>query len=324
MNKNAKKNTILWKPKPIDVSIITVNYNGFEDTCQMIESIRKYIRSVVYEIIVVDNASIKNEASLLRKKYPFIKAIRSSKNIGFACGNNLGVTLSSGKYLFFLNNDTFVKDDNIHFLIERLESELFIGGVSPMLRYTDEDELIQFAGFTPLSRYTLRNKSIGNGEYIGVDYMQSKETPYLHGAAMMVKREVYEQTGGMPSIYFLYYEELDWSMSIRACGYKLWYEPQCMIYHKESRSTGLYSPLKAFYLTRNRFLFAYRNYSRFESIISHLYFIFCVTPKDCFKYLIQRKYKLIRATILGILAYYVIKKNEKIDDYEYKFSYFVC
>lgn len=309
--------------KPIVVSIITVNYNGYADTCQMIESIREHLRAITYEIIVVDNASKTNELSRIAQKYPFIRAVRSQKNLGFAHGNNLGATMARGKYLFFLNNDTFVKDSTICRLIDRLESDSSIGGVSPMLRYTDEYELVQFAGFTPLSRYTLRNESIGNGDFIDDKYLLPSETPYLHGAAMMVRQDVFKKSGGMPTQYFLYYEELDWSLSIRSLGYSLWYEPGCTIYHKESRSTGVQSPLKTYYLTRNRFLFAYRNNTFRDYFITQLYLLFCVTPRDCLSYLFRGRIGLLRAMFAGICNYYSLKKKQKLDDYGYKFSYFL-
>lgn len=309
--------------KPIEVSFITVNYNGFKDTCQLIDSIHEHVRATTYEIIVVDNKSETNELSRILRQYPYIHAVRSQKNLGFAHGNNLGATIAKGKYLFFINNDTLIKDNSIRCLIDRLESDASIGGVSPMLRYTDEYELVQFAGFTPLTRYTLRNQSIGNGEYIDETYTTPMETPYLHGAAMMVKREVYEETCGMPTQYFLYYEELDWSLSIRKCGYSLWYEPGCMIYHKESRSTGVQSPLKTYYLTRNRFLFAYRNRTPMDCFIAHLYLLFCVATRDCFSYLLKGKFNLLRAMFMGIFSYYSLKKHQKLDNYEFKFSYFL-
>lgn len=85
----------------IELSIITVNYNGMKDTEALIESLRDNL-SVSYELIVVDNGSKKDEAILLQEKYPFIKAIRSEKNLGFAGGNNLGISEASGSYLFFL------------------------------------------------------------------------------------------------------------------------------------------------------------------------------------------------------------------------------
>lgn len=312
-----------WKPKLVDVSIITVNYNGFNDTCQMIESVYEHIHSVAYEIIVVDNASQSNEAVLLRKKYPFVHAIRSSANKGFAGGNNLGYTVAKGKYLFFLNNDTIIKEDKFRKLIDRLETDATVGGVCPMIRYADGDEVIQYAGFTPLTRYTLRNQSIGNGEYLNERYLRAKEVPYMHGAAMLVKREAYEAVGKMPEVYFLYYEELDWSISLRKAGYKLWYDPCCMVYHKESRSTGIDSPLKVFYLTRNRFLFAYRNRTLGERLTCYFYLLACVAPRDYVRYVSQHRYDLASAVLRGVSSYFKLTNGQKVDGHEYKYSYYI-
>ena len=88
---------------------------------------------------------------------------------------------------------------------------------------------------------------------------------------MMVKREALEKVGPMPDCYFLYYEEFDWSMMFRRKGYELWYEPTATIFHKESRATGQDSPLKTYYLTRNRLLFVKRNVGSIEKLLSYIY-----------------------------------------------------
>lgn len=133
----------------IDISFITVCYNGFDDTCELIESLKQIIHSVSYEIIVVDNASRKDEASELQTRYPDIKAIRSERNLGFAGGNNLGIREAAGKYIFLINNDTFIEEDGLSYLIERLENDVKIGAVSPKIRFAFPPRNIQFAGFTP-------------------------------------------------------------------------------------------------------------------------------------------------------------------------------
>jgi GT2 family glycosyltransferase len=76
---------------------------------------------------------------------------------------------------------------------------------------------------------------------------------------MMVKREAIEKAGLMPEVFFLYYEELDWSMMIRRSGYEIWYEPSSTIFHKESKTTGKNSPLHTYYIMRNRLLLVQRN-----------------------------------------------------------------
>ena len=242
-----------------DISIITINYNGLEETCQLIESLQQYPQDCSYEFIVVDNGSIQNEALLLQKKYPEVHVIRSEQNVGFSGGNNLGIQTAKGKGIFLLNNDTLVTANDLKYLYERLYSSSVIGAVSPKIKFAFPPQHIQFSGFTPLSKYTLRNRTIGYNETDEGQFDIPQETSYLHGAAMMVKREVVEQVWRMPEIYFLYYEEMDLCTQMSRQGYQLWYEPRCTIYHKESRSTGKDSPLKTYYLTRNRLLYAWRN-----------------------------------------------------------------
>lgn len=296
----------------IDVSIITVNFHGYNDTCQMIESIRKHIKSVTYEIIVVDNSITGEDIKMLRQKYPFIAIIPNSTNNGFAGGNNLGALAASGKYLFFLNNDTIIKDDSLIYLVETLESNKEIGGVSPMICYA-ENELIQYAGFTPLTVYTLRNHSIGNGQVIQKKYQRIRKVPYLHGAAMMVKKKVFERIGPMPEMYFLYYEEFDYCISLARHGYSLYYDPRCIIYHKESQSTGQNSPLRTYYMTRNRMLFAYRNRPNTYLWVCLLYLTLVVAPRDCIKHLFNKRFDLTKATFWGVYDYYKLKKEEKLN-----------
>ena len=284
------------------LSIITINYNGLKDTCELIESLPTDDDSL--EVIVVDNASTQDEASEIENRFPHVMVIRSNENLGFAGGNNLGIQASHGKYLFFLNNDTIIHQPSaISHLIKRLESSDEIGIISPKIRFSWNNQPIQYAGYTPLSYITLRNKPIGCGEEDLGQYDIARPTPYAHGAAMMVKREVIEQAGMMPVCYFLYYEELDWSVMIRRAGYEIWYEPACTVFHKESQTTGRISPLKTFYITRNRLLFAKRNIKGISRYVSYLYLMVIVAPKDIVKYCWQGRKDLSKATFKGIIQF---------------------
>ena len=172
--------------------------------------------------------------------------------------------------------------------------------VCPKIRFAWGDNPIQFTGYTPLSRITMRNRSIGFGETDHGQYDTAHITPYAHGAAMLVKREVIDKAGMMPECYFLYYEELDWSMMIRRAGYDIWYDPACTIFHKESQSTGQNSPLRTYYITRNRLLFVQRNNNDYTRYLSYCYLIGVVALKDILKYIIQRNFGLAKATVKGI------------------------
>lgn len=305
-----------------ELSIITINYNGQEDTCALIDCI-PFDDMPSLEVIVVDNASKADEATVIEQRYPQVRVIRSDVNLGFAGGNNLGIRAARGRYLFFINNDTLIKSEEwkvesverngeikekkkSHFfqlLIDRIESSPTIGAVSPKIRFIWDDAPIQFAGYTPLTRITLRNSAIGCGEEDHGQYDTPHPTPYLHGAAMLVRRDAIEKVGLMPECYFLYYEELDWSMMFRRAGYELWYDSSATVYHKESRSTGQDSPLKTYYLTRNRLLFARRNISRPTRWLNYLYLLGPVLLRDTTAYLLRMKMTHLKYTLAGCLDF---------------------
>lgn len=303
-----------------DLSIITINYNGLDDTCALIDTI-PFNDEYSLEVIVVDNASTNDEATIIEQRYPQVIVIRSQINLGFAGGNNLGIKAAHGKYLFFINNDTllFRKEKNgkrlLQPLIDRLNSSDNIGLVCPKIRFAWDDAPIQFAGYTPLSPITMRNKAIGYGEKDEGQYDTAHSTPYAHGAAMMVKREAIERAGLMPECYFLYYEELDWSMMLRRVGYDLWYEPSVTIFHKESRSTGQASPLKTYYLMRNRLLFTRRNISGIQKYLTYIYLIGVVGLRDMFAYILKGKTAHIKATTRAIRDF----NNSQFSSYNSQF-----
>ena len=288
------------------LSIITINYNGLKDTCELIESLPADDKSL--EVIVVDNASTQDEASEIERRFPHVTVIRSDQNLGFAGGNNLGIQAAHGKYLFFLNNDTLLEvrgkklevRDLFLPLINRLKSHERIGMVSPKIRFTWGHQPIQYAGYTRLTSITLRNKTIGYGEEDKGQYDTPHPTPYAHGAAMIVKREVIEKVGMMPECYFLYYEELDWSVMIQRAGYDIWYDPAFTVFHKESQTTGQTSPLKTFYITRNRLLFAQRNIQGASKYLTYAYLVSVVAIRDMVKYTFTGKTDLAVAVIKGI------------------------
>lgn len=298
------------------ISIITVNYNGLSDTCEMIDSLKQHLTISSYEIIVVDNASINNEALLIQDKYPEIKCFRSNQNLGFAGGNNLGISKASGKYILLLNNDTYIRDNTLLSLATFLDNNPSIGAVSPKIKFADSN-IIQFAGYTNLSLITLRNKLIGFEQEDKGQYNIAHISPFLHGAAMMIRQDIIREIGYMPEIYFLYYEELDWCEQIRKHGYELWYIPQAEIYHKESSSVGQGSPLRCFYLTRNRLLFAWRNRQGLIRLLALAYQFLIANPKNILYYTSKGQLNLAKSCFRGITNFIEMKNKKDINEYSH-------
>ena len=307
----------------IVLSVITVNYNGLNDTCEMIDSITF---SDDMEVIVVDNGSAADEASVLERRYPQVRVVRSAQNLGFAGGNNLGIRAARGRYLFFANNDTLLGGSGsaplvaaLHPIIDRMEHTPSIGAVCPKIRFAWGDRPLQFAGYTPLSAVTLRNRSIGFGEDDRGQYDSPHATPYAHGAAMLLRREAVEKAGMMPECYFLYYEELDWSVMLRRAGYEIWYDPSFTVCHKESRTTGQESPLRTYYITRNRLLFARRNIPLPRLLLTLAYLLLAVAGRDMACHALHRRRAHCKAVAQGVSDFMLGKTGRlKMEDGRWK------
>jgi len=261
------------------VSIVTVNYNRSAATCDMLESL--YASGYPnMEVWVVDNASLSDTPELIKEKFPQIHLIQSDKNLGFAGGNNLAIRQAKGDFIYFVNNDTIISENHIQILVSALTDIQDAGVVCPKIKLYDDPDIIMFAGFTPLSSITVRNKIIGFAEKDYGQHDERQQSAYAHGAAMMLKREVIESAGLMNEEYFLYYEEVDWSTRIRKAGYSIWYIPETHILHKESLSIGKDSPLRSYYMNRNRTLYILRNRTGWQKRVSVLYQLFIAIPKN--------------------------------------------
>ncbi len=268
------------------VSIITVNYNHSHVTDEFLDAFYRTNDYSHVEIIVVDNGSKENPVPAWILKYPFVKFIRSNENLGFAGGNNLGVSQAKGEFLFFVNNDTEFTTGLIQTLVNTILANPRTGMISPKIRYFQEPDTLQYAGYTEMNYFTARNACIGQFEKDLGQYDQlTGLTGFGHGAAMMLTRAAIGKAGLMAENYFLYYEEMDWGARIKKAGYEIRLEMGALIYHKESVSVGQKSALKEYFMNRNRILFIRRNADWLHRCVFYFHFILLVTPRNMLSYL---------------------------------------
>jgi GT2 family glycosyltransferase len=270
------------------VSIITVNFNGLDLTVDLLRSIGE-LEYPNIEVIVVDNASEVDPTAYLNSLYPKVRIIRSKRNLGFAGGNNLGMQEATGEYYFFVNNDTELSPDIINGLLETFRIYPNAGVVSPKFHYYFYPNTIEYAGYKRVNPWNGRNRMIGCHEEDRGQYNLTAETSYAHGGGMIVPAWVVKEIGPMPEVYFLYYEEFDWCDQIKRRGYKVYYQPDSLIYHKESMTTGKRSILKTYYLTRNRILFMRRNGTMLSKLVFFLYLACFTVPKNTTYFILHRE-----------------------------------
>jgi GT2 family glycosyltransferase len=282
------------------VSIITLNYNQAAVTAEFLESSKKLLYPF-FEILICDMGSTEDPASIFKNAdYPNTRLLRSTKNLGFAGGNNWGIRQARGEFIFIVNNDTDLTPDIIRQLMEPFFKNPAIGIVCPKIKYFDDPRIIQYAGFMPMNPFTGRTSSIGDHETDNGQYNISGVTNGAHGCAMMVKKEVIEKTGLFPENFFLYYEEWDWSARVQKAGFLIWYQSEATILHKESMTVGKENPMKTYYLTRNRILYMRRNSSPFNLIVFAVFFILFTIPKTIITCLISGDFTKLKWFLKGV------------------------
>jgi len=292
------------------ISLITVNFNQPLVTEQLLASISLHNHYPAIEIIVVDNGSTINPIPEWAAKYTNVCFIRSESNLGFAGGNNLGIKKADGDYMFLINNDTEITDGLIEKLAYILDTHAEVGMISPKIRFFEKPDTLQYTGFTPMNFYTARNSCIGYMEKDLGQYDDSTgPTGFIHGAAMMIRKEAIKKAGLMAENFFLYYEEMDWCERIKKAGYSVWIEPQALIFHKESISVGKKSALKEYFMNRNRILFIRRNAPVLAKLTFYLHFGLLVAPRNVINYLKEGRKDLLKQLFKAILWNITHKKD---------------
>lgn len=271
-----------YQPK---VSIISVNFNQAEVTCDMLESLRAITWNNI-EIFVVDNAST-CDCSVIKERYPEVNLIKSKTNLGFAGGNNLAIVQATGDYILLLNNDTVVTPGFIEPMIDTFKRHPQVGIVSPKIVFYYSDNLVQYAGTNQISTITCRGETIGYKQKNDARFDVEYKTHLSHGACMMISRKALKKVGIMDASYFMFYEEYDYCERVKKAGFEIYYNGHSSILHKQSVSVGVNSPFKSYYMTRNRIYFLRKNFSGPSKLVAVLYTYLVALPKNALQELMR-------------------------------------
>jgi GT2 family glycosyltransferase len=260
--------------KPL-VHIIILNWNGIDDTLELLESLFK-ISYRNYSVIIVDNDSIDDEAERLERIYKDkVHIIKCRENLGFAGGNNIGIKYSLENkvdYVLLLNNDTKVNPDFLEILVNKYESTVKAGILAPRINYYSEPQKIWTEGGY-ISR--LRGSGFAYSDKLETEAGSfDKSVTFVSGCCMLISRDVLYEVGLFDEKYFLYTEDTDLCQRIINKGYKICVAPEAKIFHKVSNSTkNRNTALPLYYTTRNRLFFAKKNFRETYYItITYIFF----------------------------------------------------
>ena len=200
-----------------------------------------------YEIILYDNCSKDGTPEYVKEHFPKVILIEGQENLGFGGANNEAAKIAQGKYIGFLNTDSFVAPDWLGPLVDLLEQDETIGCAGAELLCSENNDIILSHGtyihLSGISYTRDRGKKAWLGEPI--------EVGGISGGAFLINRKLFLDLGGFESVFFLYYEDTDLSLRIRLLGKRCVIVPGARIYHNcESR----FGVNKIFYLERNRYL----------------------------------------------------------------------
>ncbi len=242
------------------VYIIILNWNGWKDTAECIESCLK-LSYPNFRLIIVDNGSTDGSESILRKHFPNINLIQTGKNLGFAGGNNAGIThaLSHGAdYVWLLNNDTVVDPDSLSELIKVAEHDEQTGIVGSKIHYYDDPQKIWFAGgiWDKNQPFALHR---GVNEVDVGQYDDISSVGFITGCSLLARCSMINKIGLMKEDYFLYWEDVDWNATAAERGWKILFAPQSRIRHKVSASINEKSQVQSYYFMRSGLLFFQRH-----------------------------------------------------------------
>lgn len=199
------------------------------------------------EVIVVDAASSDGSAEMVRAEFPGVKLVESDENLGYTRGNNLGLRAATGRYVLILNPDTEVVGDALSQILAYMDAHPRVGVLGPQLLYPDGDiqstrrrfpslatGFFESTWFQPLAPRRLLD------HYFARDLPddQIAEVDWVVGAALLVRRETYEQVGGFDESFFMYSEEMDWCRRMKTAGWQVVYFPPARIVHHEAKSSA--------------------------------------------------------------------------------------
>jgi GT2 family glycosyltransferase len=234
-----------------DVSLIAISLNSCRFLEECLDSIRAARwREVAYEVIVVDNGSTDGTAAMLARRRPHLRVIQNPSNLGYCHAGNQGAAMANGRHLLFLNDDTLIVDDAVARLVEWADAHdaAMIG--SRLLNTDGTDQFSSGRSFTTPAAALFGRKSVLTRlfprarwarRYLlsdRIDDDRPYEVDWLSAAAMMVRRDAFDQAGGLAEDFYYFHEQV-FCARVKRNGGRIYLHPQSRIIHHEGAGSGV-------------------------------------------------------------------------------------
>ena len=235
------------------VCIVLVNWNGKKDTLACLESLANDAYGNK-EIIVVDNGSTDDSVLAIAAAFPSVTLIEAKTNLGFTGGNNVGIRhalQNKAEFVYLLNNDTTVEPEATGALVCAAAANAQFGLLMPVIYYYDHPSEPWFVGS---SLNLQRGIALHRNDRLPDKLEDPKDIPWASGCAMFVRAELMARIGGLDNRFFIFWEDIDFSLQVLRLGFRAVIVPQAKIYHKVSRSAVSSTKASRYYHVRNSLL----------------------------------------------------------------------
>lgn len=259
--------------------MIILNWN----TCALLEKCLHSLEcpqpGIVFEVLVVDNASEDGSREMVRDLFPHVRLRVNPTNIGFGAGNNSGIPETTGRYILFLNSDTVVLEGALSRLVQYADSRPEVGIVGPKLLNADGSLQYSCRRYPGLGAGLFRNTPLGrlfpNNRYAADylmqdwDHSEPRDVDWVSGAALMVRRRLVEQIGAFDEDFFMYCEDVDlcWRANhashpdLQGQNWRVAYYPGAVIYHFIGKSSDQVPTRMTYEFHRSQYLFYKKHYA---------------------------------------------------------------
>lgn len=266
----------------VDLSVIIVSWNVVDLLVACLDSLKGSAGDYQLEVIVVDSASRDDTVTRIQRDYPWVKLLPQTENLGFVRCNNIGLAAAQGRHVILLNPDTEVIGDALAKMIAYLDANPTVGILGPHTLNTDGStqssrrrfpdlklaffESTWLQGYAPqkwLDDYYITQPA--DDATLDVDWVQ--------GSALMARREVYEQIGGLDPLYIMFYEELDWCKRAKDAGWRVVYLGTAQITHHGGKSTDQVTANKHIYFNESKLRYFHKYYGAGVTIFLRIFLI---------------------------------------------------
>ena len=240
------------------VSIIIVNWNGLEHLETCLDSLKaQTFRD--FEVVLVDNGSTDGSVDFIKARYPWVKLAELTENTGFATGNNVGLDHSSGAYIVTLNNDTKADEKWLETIVRVADDNPEAGMVGSRICSFDDPDIVDSLGHgvcrDGMSRGRFRLRRYGT-----IRMGEVEEILFPSACVALYRREMLNDTGFFDDDFFAYAEDTDLGLRGRLAGWRALLATGAVVYHKYSRTGGVFSPFKIYLVERNHYWVVLKNF----------------------------------------------------------------